>query len=228
MKKLSSLLVLICLLSVSCASKSGSTKPSVPETTENLPVVEVTPVSPIIDIPAPVPVPEVVETPKCKTPNYTSTSKLGPTFQEALDLIKLHANSDEFITYFSKRYPKFSNTSFTAIEAIRKFRAQLAQCDIVKIGFYTPVLKGSYVGNWNGVQITENSKFILSAPRRAGHLLHETSHKYGFTHDGNSVAKNDNVNSFPYAIGYAIEDYILELEKAKSRILEKSTEVATK
>jgi hypothetical protein len=48
----------------------------------------------------------------------------------------------------------------------------------------------------------------MTPNERAGHWLHETSHKYGWSHLGNYVTKFDNENSFPYAIGYDFEDFL--------------------
>jgi len=178
---------LLLLLALSCESRGISKDPEI-----------------VVVTPAPVEIPGAA----CKTPNYQSKSSFGPQYTQALEFVRDYGNSDDFYAFLSKKYPKFTHTDKTAFEAIRLFRTQLAKCEAITIEFYSPILKGTYVGNWDGVKISQNAKFILTPSRRAGHLLHETSHKYGWIHKGNKVAQYDNVNSFPYALGYAFEEFL--------------------
>lgn len=160
----------------------------------------------------------VMEIPRSlRTPNYEFILAKGqtvdPSFKAAVELIKLHGNSDMFYRYMVSKRTYFAHTNKMKVtDAIKKFRTQLDQGETVQIKFYTPFLKGKAIGGWNGLVISENTKFILSVARRAGHIMHETSHKYLWTHDGNSSVANDNGNSFPYALGYDFEDYILSLK----------------
>lgn len=150
------------------------------------------------------------------TPNYWSNSTLGPTYQEALNLVKQYANTDEFAAFVVKKRVYFSHTPKKVQEAVDLFRSQLDKGGKIQISFYTPFTKGKAIGGWDGVRINQNSKFYLNAIDRARHILHETSHKYGWVHQGNSSVANDNPNSFPYAIGYDFGDF-LEL-KLKTKI----------
>lgn len=144
-----------------------------------------------------------------KTPRYKFSDTITPDYFQAVEYIEKWANSDEFIHYVLSKRTYYSNTTYSVKEAIKLWREQLNQNDIIPIAFYTPLIKGKAIGGWDGYKINQNTKYVLSAMHRAGHLIHETSHKYGWKHNGNKVKANNNVNSFPYAIGYDFEDFLI-------------------
>jgi hypothetical protein len=161
---------------------------------------------------APKPVEKVTVLPMkvWKTPKYHSEAPLTPKYREAISLIEKWANTDEFINYVAKKRTYFSHTDKTISEVLSIWRSQLDKGETIEITYYTTWWKGRAIGGWNGDKIYENIKWAeeLTAIERAGHLLHETSHKYGWVHQGNYTNQFDNVNSFPYAIGYEFEDFL--------------------
>jgi hypothetical protein len=146
------------------------------------------------------------------TPMYAFNSIPSDTFKKAIILISKHGNSNKFYEFMKSKRKYFSHTILGVDGAIKSFRASLARNEIINVTFYTSRFSKA-IGGWNGKVISENTKFKLTVNDLAGHLLHETSHKYGFEHLGNYKLKNDNVNSFPYAVG---EDFEAYLETIKS------------
>lgn len=165
-----------------------------------------------VDKPGEVTLPEIIvpstpgKTPKYKCYNCT----LGESYVKALGYIEKHANTDEFEKYFLKKRTRLSHVDGKSPEmAIKTFREQLALEDEILISFYwNPVSKG--LGAWDKGFIKQNTKYKLKPYELSGHLLHETSHKYGWKHLGNYKDKNDNLNSFPYAVGDEFKNYLVE------------------
>lgn len=138
-----------------------------------------------------------------RTPNYT-----GGNFTEATDLIKKWAVHPEFTDFVIKKRKYFSHTEGTVVENMTKYVMLMGQQRTIPIRmYYKPY--SSALGGWNGVSIYENSAKKMSLNRRAGHLLHETTHALGWRHKGNYANKFDNVNSFPYALGYDFEEFLI-------------------
>jgi hypothetical protein len=156
-----------------------------------------------------IPLPPSVPIAGCTTPQFSSKDKLNDSYVQAIALIKKYANSDEFIRYLQSKRTKFSHTEIEASMAIKMWREQLAKCDTINIEFYKPLYPSKTIGGWSGNKIIQNLKYDMIAEQRAGHLLHETSHKYGWIHKGNYSDKYDNKNSFPYSVGYDFEDFLL-------------------
>lgn len=153
-----------------------------------------------------------------KTPRYSFVMAKGQdydlkVFKSAIQLIEAHANTDGFYKYMASKRTYFAHTKLKPIEAIKIFREQLNSSKTIEVKFYRPRYKSSAIGGWNGTSIYENMDFKMEAVRRAGHLLHETSHVYGWEHQGNYANRNDNRNSFPYAVGYDFEEYIMQITK---------------
>lgn len=155
------------------------------------------------------PIPEVIKPTKSwKTPKYILPNGVDTSYKEAIILIQKYANTDEFANYVLSKRSKFSHTNLTAIQAVEKFRNDMDKGDELQISFYTPFIKSSAIGAWDGVSIRQNTRIRMSVIDRASHLLHETSHKYGFSHLGNYPNRNDNLNSFPYAIGDEFKKFL--------------------
>jgi len=142
------------------------------------------------------------------TPKYICPPTVSKEFLKSLDLIRDYANSKEFSNYMKSKRTYFSHTNMKSNEAIDKFMSQLSSGDTIRISFYTPLFPSKALGGWDGYSIKENTKKYLSIIERAGHILHETTHKYGWAHQGNYVNQFDNVNSFPYAVGYDFIDFL--------------------
>lgn len=185
--------VLLLLLLVGCATQAPRQLP--PET--QVPRVEI-------------PVPPVVEAPRLRnTPAYTLPAQASEDFKQAVELIKAYANSDEFYEYVLSKRTYFSHVGTkTAKQCVQEFRDQLDQGDTVEIVLYRNIFSKAIGGLWADGKIHENTKYRMTPNERAGHLLHETSHKYGWVHQGNYVTDFDNENSFPYAMGYDFEDFL--------------------
>jgi hypothetical protein len=152
-----------------------------------------------------------------RTPQYYSQVKLGAEYQAAIKLIQENANTDEFIAFVKSYHKKpLSHTDKTLEQALEIWRNQLDKGDLIRLKFVWNPLTKAY-GGWTtpGMYIEQNTKFKMSPAGRAGHLLHETAHKYGWRHLGNYPNQNNNTSSFPYVIGYAFEDYLLEKAKLK-------------
>lgn len=159
----------------------------------------------------PVSVPQekvIVPVKEYRTPRYYSKQEFNPVYKEALSLIAQWANSDEFINYVAHKHTYIKHTDKTVLEALKLWRSQLDQSDQIEISFFHQYFTKS-IGGWYDGKINQNTKFSLTVYERAGHILHETSHKYGWIHQGNYTNENDNVNSFPYIIGYDFEDFLL-------------------
>lgn len=166
------------------------------------------------------PVPEVILHPTITksvkviraTPKYVLGKGATAEYLEAVDLVNAYANTDEFWDYVEsqrtgeKNY--FAHTTLSVKEAIAQFRSELAKGETIQVEFFTPWYKSAQIGAWDGTRILENTQKHYTSIKRAGHLLHETSHKYGFVHSGNYPDKNDNQNSFPYVVGYALEEFV--------------------
>lgn len=188
------------LFAVACATHSiKETKPT-PKTAE------------AILKPRPVTVLEPIEVkPKTwKLPHYNvmAVGRDLSTYHAAINHIKTHGNSDEFYAFMAKKRKYFAHSLCKVEECIKQFREQLDRGDQIDIVFYTPFWKSNSIGGWDGSKIHQNTKFVLNDIERAGHLLHETSHKYGWTHVGNYATRNDNENSFSYAVGYDFEEFL--------------------
>lgn len=136
------------------------------------------------------------------TPNYT-----GGYFPEAIALIKKWAVHPEFTDYVIKKRKYFSHTDGTVVENMAKYVMLMGQKRTIPIKMYYKPYSAA-LGGWNGVSIYENSAKKMSVTRRAGHLLHETTHALGWRHKGNYANKFDNVNSFPYSLGYDFESFL--------------------
>jgi hypothetical protein len=154
----------------------------------------------------------MVEAKNRVSPTYAFKGRMpSDLYIQAVNFILQYANSDEFIEYLSRR-DHFSHVgNKTAQEVIAEWRDQLDRQDVMYISYYTPWFSDR-IGGWDGETIRQNTKYLekLTVAERAGHLLHETAHKYGWVHEGNYTNENDNVNSFPYAVGYDFEDFILK------------------
>jgi hypothetical protein len=151
--------------------------------------------------------PQVTQSPQIQdwmTPNYT-----GGKFPESIALIKKWAVSPEFTEFVIKKRKYFSHTEGTVIENVAKYTLLMGQGKIIPIAMYWMPTSAA-LGGWNNTKgkILENSAKKLSVTRRASHLLHETTHVLGWKHEGNYPEKFDNVNSFPYAIGYDFEEFL--------------------
>ena len=159
--------------------------------------------------------PAIELTPYVKTPVYALATDATPEFNRAVNLIAKYGNSDEFYGYMKSKRKTFSHTPMTRDQAISHFRAQLDRADLIPVDMLDEKDKlfqgGWYVGGFNhkDQSIKENKYFRFFRPRdRAGHLLHETAHKYGFQHAGNDMHSNDNLNSFPYAAGIDFIEFL--------------------
>lgn len=155
---------------------------------------------------------------KCRTPKFNRLDgkNFSDHFLRAIKLIEENANSDEFVSYVLKKRTYFAHTTKKVPEAVKEYREQLERCDTINVTYYRPWYKSNALGGWDGKEINENLQYIMGDIERAGHLLHETTHKYGWDHKGQRYNLYDNVNSFPYAMGYDFEDYLKE--KLKPRL----------
>jgi hypothetical protein len=139
-----------------------------------------------------------------RMPGFVLPADAPPEYKDAVELVLKYGNSDEFYAYMLKKRTYFTHTELNVREAISEFREQLADGGDSRVEFHTPhkgtTLFDSYAV-WDGRRIIENTQIHMSVTRRAGILMHETSHKYGWSHKGNSPEKFNNLNSFPYAVG---------------------------
>lgn len=213
------------VLAVACATNTPKPTPEVVDEVlkpapSTMPSLESKPVGPLPQATANLPTPTVlapIEVKQWKTPTYVfmGTHRDLSVYHEALAHIKNHANTDEFYAYMLKKRTYFKHSPHSVAETIKLWREQLNKGDIIEVHFYTPWWKSRVVGGWDGSKINDNTKFVLNAIERAGHLLHETSHKYGHIHQGNYMNRYDNINSFPYAVGIDFEEY-LHAKEAKT------------
>lgn len=60
-----------------------------------------------------------------------------------------------------------------------------------------------------------NKNYIHDDIGKASILMHEVTHKYGWRHNGDERNVNDNINSFPYAVGIDFEEYLRNKETKK-------------
>jgi len=148
------------------------------------------------------------------TPLFLFKSAPKDNYTEAILLISKHGNSNRFYSYMKSKRKYFSHTELSVDDAIKSFRESLSKSEIINIVFYTNRFSKA-IGGWNGSVISENTKFNMKPIELAGHIFHEASHKYGFKHLGNYKNKNDNINSFPYAIGIDFEEYLTAELSAK-------------
>jgi hypothetical protein len=189
------LLLLSLLLLVGCATQAPRPLP----VESKVPRITVIPTPPV-----------VVDAPRLRsTPNYSLPSDAPEDFKQALELIKAYANSDEFYDYVLTKRKYFSHVDGKSVkQCVQEFRDQLDKGDRLEVVLYHQYFSKALGGLWADGKIHENTKFKMTPNERAGHWLHETSHKYGWSHLGNYVTKFDNENSFPYAIGYDFEDFL--------------------
>ena len=204
------------LFAVACASQLKQPKPT-PKTVDvinkpetKLETVEVKP------LPVPTVIVPEVKPREWRTPIYSvAISAQLETYKKAIEHIKNHANTDAFYAYMKSKRKYFAHAKCKVDDCIKQFREQLDQADIINVVYYTPFWKSAVIGGWDGSKINDNTKFLLTDTERAGHILHETAHKYGWIHIGNYTYKNDNINSFPYAVGDDFEAYLKEMEAKK-------------
>lgn len=191
-------------LVLACAT---TTIKEVPVTHVELPEIEVSE-------PAKTPGPIFTVAPR-RVPHFLVLKGAMPEdYRKAIALIEAHANTDKFAAYVIAKKTVLSHTDKTLPEAMKMFREQMDKQDIVEVTFYKNIFSSS-IGGWDGTKILQNLKFVKDPEGRAGHLLHEVSHKYGWKHQGNYHDRYNNVNSFPYVIGYAFEDYLRSLKASK-------------
>lgn len=151
--------------------------------------------------------PQVTQAPQIQdfmTPTYT-----GGKYLESIALIKKWAVHPEFTEFVIKKRTYFSHTEGTVIENMAKYTMMMGAGFTIPIKIYwNPV--SAALGGWHPEKqaILENYSKKMSVTRRASHLLHETTHVLGWKHSGNYPEKFDNVNSFPYAIGYDFEEFL--------------------
>lgn len=152
--------------------------------------------------------PEVSQAPQIQdfmTPTYS-----GGKYPESIALIKKWAVHPEFTTFVIKKRTYFSHTEGTVIENMAKYTMMMGAGFTIPIKIYWNPASAA-LGGWHPEKqaILENSAKKLSVTRRAAHLLHETTHVLGWKHSGNYPEKFDNVNSFPYTIGYLFEEFLV-------------------
>jgi hypothetical protein len=156
-----------------------------------------------------------------RMPGFVLPADAPPEYRDAVDLVLKYGNSDEFYAYMLKKRTYFTHTELNVREAISEFREQLADGGDSRVVFHTPQ-KGTLLSDayavWDGSRIIENTKIKLSVTERAGVLMHETSHKYGWLHKGNDRDKFNNINSFPYAVGKDFQAF-LEMKVRKKQIV---------
>lgn len=141
-------------------------------------------------------------------PEYILPADATEEFREARFLLARFGNSDEFWNFVAAKRKSFAHTAYTKDQAIAQFRKDLARGDQIPIQYFTKWYKTRSIGAWNGIKILQNRNMRLTVIERAGHLLHETTHKYDFRHIGNYADRNNNQNSFPYAVGYDFEEFL--------------------
>lgn len=163
------------------------------------------------EIEKPIPAPEIILKAPGNVPTFTCLNCNFPErYFKAFSFIHRFANTDEFETYFLSHRKELSHVDGHSPEIVMKtFRKQLALSEKIEVSFYWQPLS-SGIGAWDIDRIKENTKFNLSPISLAAHLLHETSHKYGWKHLGNFKTENNNQNSFPYAVGDEFEKYLTE------------------
>lgn len=152
--------------------------------------------------------------------NYPADKK--DLFFMPMHLIQKHASSEEFRKFMVKRQngKEFTFVDVAPAAALTLFSDQLKQGDTVDIvcAQTNPQMLGyralpeGFIGGWEGGKIHENcdANIKMTVEERAGHLLHEVSHMYGWRHMGNDLCCG-NVYSFPYQIGYGFTEYLRKL-----------------
>jgi hypothetical protein len=156
-----------------------------------------------------------------KMPAFALHPSAKDEYKGALQLIADYGNSDEFYKYVSKKRRYFSHTNLSVAGALSLFRQQLNKGGVISIEFGDTFWRKDILGVWNGYEIKDNINFKMTETERAGHLMHETSHRYGWKHKGNLINTFDNINSFPYAIGNDFQDF-LESQLVQSNAKRKS------
>lgn len=156
------------------------------------------------------PTPTIDTETECKTPTFyrIDGKDFIDEYPETFELLKL-ANTNEFEKFvLSKNRVKFSHTNVPVGEAIKLFRSQLTECRSIAVYFYSE--KNTFYGGWSASKnrMSQNAYYKMDSIKRAGHLLHEVSHVYNWKHQGNNVNKNNNKNSFPYAIGNDFREFL--------------------
>jgi hypothetical protein len=143
-----------------------------------------------------------------KVPKYIVPGKTNPHYLTAIAYLELYGNSDEFFSFMARKRSYFSHYKGTTFQAYDKFRKCLAQGQDIRLEFYRPVFSSNAIGGWTGAVIKQNTRYQLTDIERAGHLYHETAHVCGFEHKGNRPGQYDNRNSFPYAVGDDMEEFL--------------------
>lgn len=150
------------------------------------------------------------------TPNYGMPQGVHEDkFLGASRLITRHGNSDKFFEYMKTKRKYFSHTTGSVDDNIAKFREDLAKQDYIPVEVMFNQRK-DFHGGWMPISkvMKMNVNVDLSDAHRAAIIMHETTHKYGWQHQGNEWAEHDNINSFPYAIQVDFQEY---LEKLKAK-----------
>lgn len=146
-----------------------------------------------------------------RMPGFVLPADAPPEYKDAVELVLKYGNSDEFYAYMLKKRRFFTHTDLNVREVITEFRQQLEEGGDSRVEFHTPQ-KGTLLNDayavWDGRRIIENTKIRLSITERAGVLMHESSHKYGWMHKGNDRDKFNNINSFPYAVGIDFQAFL--------------------
>lgn len=213
MKKLHlmTLAVLVSCTSTTVEKPAEPTSSSVPRDMTTAPVVT----SPVPTASTP------IEVKAYKVPALQIPSDSGPAFREALSIFQEHAQSEEFYTYVRENVKKLQGGNETDVEkAITKTRECFSSLGPIQVRWQKygipPFYKSAAIGGWDGVQVNQNPKKVLTSVERAGHWYHELTHACKFTHVSNNIKTHPIIRqSWPYQAGYAFEDYVTFKRRVK-------------
>jgi hypothetical protein len=130
--------------------------------------------------------------------------------REAALLFTQYANDDDFYTYVRANVRSLEGGNETDVEAaIEGTRKCFDRADSVPVVWGTYMPGSNAIGGWHLGKIKQNSRIGMSAVERAGHWVHELTHKCGYSHIHNNITLYPIIRkSWPYQLGYKFEDYV--------------------